>query len=210
MCCVHGGVQLFGIVHGHGNRFANTASISHFDYYYFLFFGLPYSCCFLISVNVLFSFFSPFGISVLSNRLTCVHMLKTPYSAKMEFVTSESNLCPKIMFVVMQFFPSHRGAFQIVFFFFYVVSLFFNAVVCPLSCCSPHSLPFAWSVSIGLHRSSYRSRVHQCELHLINAFNVRDVRSSIFYYFVCYFRINVPFSITPLNGNCRDTEIEVN
>lgn len=64
---------------------------------YVLFFAFQRMCC-----RCCISFFVI--ILVLSNRLTCVHMLKTPYSAEMEFVTSESNLCPKIMFVVLQFF----------------------------------------------------------------------------------------------------------
>lgn len=79
-----------------GNRFAN-------NYFHFSFWLLLFSLA-VLRAHIFFGYFSVFVVVavvflVLSNQLTCVHMLKTPYSAKMgiryeqkQFM-SKNNVC---------------------------------------------------------------------------------------------------------------------
>lgn len=157
----------------YGNRFANNCF--HFSFWLllfslvvtFFFFSFRRMCCRCCCFFVI--------ILVLSNRLTCVHMLKTPYSAEMEFVTSESNLCPKIMFVVLQFFSISSRCIPI----FCFVHLFHSLT--PSFLCNFYTY-CVYESEAEREKESGRER----QSHLINACDVRDVRSTIFHYIVCY------------------------
>lgn len=152
-----------------------TAFISHFDYYYFcwLFGALLFRVILCPLLCVCSYWYWCCCGSFLSNWLTCVHMLETPYSARMEFVTSKSNLCPKIMFVVLQFFSCCIPSFFSFLFSLILYMVLFSAITSIKMNPTKRSVFSATASNIAFcrHHSCFRWSESR---HSINAFEMFD------------------------------------
>lgn len=146
MCTVHGGVELFGIVHATAIDSPTTASISHFDYYYFLCL-LRY--IFFLVYQFFRAFFSP-GFGSFKSAYMHSHVENTIFGKngiryEWKQFMSKNNVC--------------------------------RFVICCCCCCSISS-----AVHCNFSVWSLLPWFSWSESHLINAFDVRDVRSTIFHY----------------------------